>query len=301
MDMRKIRDVYYAIKTFDLGGHGLGNLIEIHSILTVLEGLRPTAVVGFFWEEREASLRTLRDALVSFGVPTQISKHPWKRQSRHLQEFPSEVVEGFDRSDKASNEVEKGRLLWVFTEPEFRTEVRKAIAGQINVGPLLRYPSCCVAYEEGFSARETREFAKAIMQKVGATRDAVYQALRKNVAVELPDDAYADFNMARTEARFPFILHTACDTCLKSDDSPSSKLNKQYGSLAEKVHARFCEILSECSQISARIHEVIDDATRKGGKGFNPRNHPEFQALRAKIDSLYQNFSSSDRPAVGQG
>jgi hypothetical protein len=101
----------------------------------------------------------------------------------------------------------------------------------------------------------------------------------------------------RTDIKFPFLLHIACDACLDCDDSPSARLNVQLQKLAEEVGHGFADTVRRVTQLDAERMQLINACERKG---FGPDTIDEATRVRLRemdkqMDQICTEFEKGER------
>jgi hypothetical protein len=86
--------------------------------------------------------------------------------------------------------------------------------------------------------RDHELFLAAIVEEEGDDPERVERALseRREYSKASYDHCHEwNDRFMQALARFPFVLHTACDDCLQADQSPTGALNREYEELAAAV------------------------------------------------------------------
>ena len=110
--------------------------------------------------------------------------------------------------------------------------------GMISLGSALLYPQCCEMMDLRTKGRDHELFLAAIIEEEGDDPERIEHALlgRREYSKASYDQCHEwNDRFAQTLSRFPFVLHTACDDCLRTDQSPTAILNGQYENLAASV------------------------------------------------------------------
>jgi hypothetical protein len=91
--------------------------------------------------------------------------------------------------------------------------------------------------------RDHELFLAAIVGVEGDMPERVEQALseRREYSKSSYDHCHeSNDRFLQTQSRFPFVLHAACDDCLRPVEGPTAILNRQYeevaGSVSEELH-----------------------------------------------------------------
>jgi hypothetical protein len=252
------------------------------ALLTVVSGVRPIGAFGFAEKGNGERLEMLREILVGQRLNCVITKQIPHRDRRVLRDAIGDLAEVWERIDAESDARHTGRLLWVYQKPEMEEQIKKALDRQLEVGLLLGYPPCCVEAHEATQARFERAFAAAIVAAVGTDPGAVERALREDHKVQIEGDPTDSENMRRTDALYPFVFHVACNSCLSSDDSPSAKLNREYGALARQYDQAFHHWFQEMAKIGVEIGQVILEAEKQ-----NLRPDELKEPLRSQLRELF--------------
>lgn len=113
-----------------------------------------------------------------------------------------------------------------------------ACVGMKSLGAKLSYPPCCETMDLRTKQRDHELFLAAIVEEEGDDPSRVELALfeRREYSKASYDHCHEwNDRFAQTLSRFPFVLHTACDDCLKGVQSPTGDLNREYEDLAASV------------------------------------------------------------------
>ena len=113
-------------------------------------------------------------------------------------------------------------------------------AGMRSLGAALGYPRCCELMDLRTKQKDHALFLDAIVNSEGDEPTRVEEALRAGHQYGKATEDHCDrweTRFAATCDIFPFVLHTACDDCLDSGNSPSGVLNRQYEEIAIAVSA----------------------------------------------------------------
>lgn len=227
------------------------------SVATVIARLREYGVL----EADGLQFAAIRDTLINAGFVTLPSDSVWSRKERGTETKHLEALQILDSLPRTHF----SRVLWLCSG----TEQRKALKQQLpsltkrQAGRLLGYPECCIDFDVNIGARAEAAFIEAIIKKVGEDHTAIRQALKTNLEVEIEDEAFESNNVPRTDQKFPFVLHIACDKCLSSDDSPSALLNREYESFAAELDDDFHHILVEIRPPLAQLEHRDSPSNRK--------------------------------------
>ena len=122
-----------------------------------------------------------------------------------------------------SSAAKPGSVLWFCASRQQRNEIKKRPSSEVEGGILLGYSECCVRFE-----------------------------FRERFLTAVPE----------TDARYPFVLHVACDACLTTADSPSAKLNEEFERLALNIDAKLHSAVRRVGQLSAELKSA--DRSRVG-------------------------------------
>jgi hypothetical protein len=138
-------------------------------------------------------------------------------------------------------------VLWLYATAAEREQYRQPSFTQQQAGALLGYPSCCIAFESSVMGLLPKIQLDALIAEVGEDDAALMRALRGKSELAAPKIPLPD-NALRTEKRYPFALHVACDACLGDAESPTAAINARYSDLAMRVDAGFHELFLAVQQ-----------------------------------------------------
>jgi hypothetical protein len=147
-----------------------------------------------------------------------------------------EVAEAY-RSYKCRNDRFLGIGMWADQTGHTGQTAISAITAS-NLGSVLAYPECCAQMDFQTKLHDHQLFLRALIAEVGKKSQDISRALSRRYNVSKPSDTHLKKWAKRYEltlARFPFALHTACDTCLDSASSPTALLNSSYEDIARQV------------------------------------------------------------------
>jgi hypothetical protein len=248
LGIEKARLLYEATKHLqfcDIPGIDLKDRL---ALTTVSAGLRPIGVL----EAEGLELERVREQVINHGLLTFTSKAVWSRI-----EWPGNhpLLRYLQLLGQPSKPSRSRRTLWVCSNPEDRKKLKSRLLMKHEAGLILSYPGCCVQFQIEVDVKANAEFLTALIAKVGSDERSVAQALKDDVGVEVSDDAFALENVPKTDERFPFVIHTACDACLCSDTGQSAQINASYEKLALDVdpglHTGIVQIRALCARLRA--------------------------------------------------
>ena len=265
------------------------DVTERFGLVTVAAGVRDVAVCGFATKNNVAQLGQLKEILDRHGLLSHMTRQVSPLPHERSEGVIGELAEVFDRVDTESYSRGTGRLLWVFSDPNRRDDIDRAVAREIQVGLLLGYPPCCVKREAILQNSRQRAFAAAIISAVGRDANAVERALREDLEVAIPADSAIDPNMLNTREHFPFVFHTACDGCLSSDQSRSVELNRSYEALATEVDRGFHRLFLDIAKLEVAEGRIFAEADKQGLRSGELEQHSNqrLQEIFRERDRLY--------------
>lgn len=168
----------------------------------------------------------------------------WKmtdQPTKPAQREPGVPVYFVKELDRMSLMSHAPNVFWLYCEDRVGDRIDSAVEGAEDVGHLLGYPDCCVRVNaDSEMAAVRRFFEEFIRQHRPRDQAEAIRLIREDVSVE--DHGYFEFatrNVGRTVEKFPFVFHTACDACLKSESSATRELNERYRAIAEQAGAYF--------------------------------------------------------------
>ena len=222
IDLKQARDIYY--KTRDLWF--ADSVLDAHErlgLITVAARLRKFAFFNHLRSKEETAL-----FLSSLGLHS------------HVQSVCFDVnVEAHSisvRSKEAYVTAKKndgflGVAVWLSNN---RPDGQLTLT---QLGTALEYPLCCVAMDVHTKEEEHRLSLEALIEDFGDHPSQIADALERGYPIEKPYPCFQEWDrrFRLTMARFPFVLHTACDGCLADSGSPSAALNSAYEKLAKEV------------------------------------------------------------------
>lgn len=235
---------------------------DLLALAAVMAGEKPAAAFGFLSDDNEGEIRGLREELVNLGLETVVTRSIRKPTSRHLDGFPSDLIGAFDLHDLEADRYRRDFLLWVAVDTRLRRQIKAAVNAPASVGPLLGYPSCCVRREEDLHREMGRAFATAVIEAAGPDGKSVLAALRNDVKVTVETSGHA--NLWKTDEAYPFVFHTACDSCLASSESPTGKLNAQFQTLAAELDPALQRTILEMARLEVQFGRICSESDDKG-------------------------------------
>jgi hypothetical protein len=263
-DPKRVQHVFERARHWNFYPHPAGNLKDLLALLSVAAGLRPVAAFGFHDLSTEGFARDLKDKVGNLGMRTLITGPIRNDRSLGSQGVDDSILEVIRREGNERFQRNKTMLLWVFSTADLREKILEIVEGNTEAGTLLGYPQCCVDHNRALGRAGNQAFFQAIIKTVGNDPDKVLRALREDLKVEIENCAWESDNAVRTDTKFPFLLHIACDTCLDSDESPSALLNLQLQKLAEEVGHGFADTIRGVTTLDAARTQLIIDSERKG-------------------------------------
>ncbi len=281
--IQEARRILGSVRKLRLSDEPRMDIVDRLGLLTLAAGLRDVAAFGFAERNNEAKLAAVQKVLTAQGLRCLMTPQVRHVSKERLRDAIGDLFRVFDRLDAESYSQHTGKLLWAFREARQEEQIRSAVEGRIDSGLVLGYPRCCVEFHDLGQARFDRAFATATIDAVGTDPTAVERALREDLEVELEGDPGDMRNIGRSEERFPFVQHIACDECLSSEDSPTAVLNRAYSELARQFDQRFHRLSGEMVNVEVRIDRLLEEAEKKGnrpGKLAEP--------FRTQLESLFE-------------
>ena len=236
------------------------DLLDRVSMVTVAAGVRRIGVL----EGDGVQVGQIRDALGNRGIVTSTSNAVWT--IRHLETTSDDRLSLLH--SMRSEEPKRQSVLWLFDDADARREVKGKQISKALAGHLLGYPPCCVQANEQSGLDLDIRFLDALTAKVGSDLNAIRQALMDDVGVDMDESGAGVENVAATTAKFPFVSHVCCDSCLVDIDSPSSRLNAQFDALTKEVapdlHEAVLTMTALVSQLDSTDNpsRIFDEADR---------------------------------------
>ncbi|HEY1756074.1 MAG TPA: hypothetical protein VGG72_11800 [Bryobacteraceae bacterium] len=223
-DLEQARGIYRAIRDLWLAG---GGGLEAHdrlALLTVAAGMRPFAFLSYMSHEEQPAIL---DKLLSLGLTASPCSVVFDIEISP-EGISRATVEAYTRAERQRSPL-KGIGVW--------KEPGKSCGrfGMGSFGQELQYPRCCEAMEVGTKRRDHELFLTAIVEAEGDDAAIVEQArLERREYEKASYDHCREWNerFYETLSQYPFVLHAACGTCLRSKESPTAILNRRYEELA---------------------------------------------------------------------
>jgi hypothetical protein len=270
----KAQAIYKATKHLQFGDFAAIDVKDRLALATVAAGLRPIGVL----EGEGVQLERIRDVLVDQGFHTLVSKSVWSRKERQLDGYPLLRL-----LDEMWTPTKGQRVLWFCANSDDRRQLKAHLLTKKDAGILLGYPSCCVEFELEIDTKFDVAFLNALIAKVGSDEQSLRRALKEDVGVEIPDDIPKLKNISRTDAQFPFVMHIACDACLGSETSPSTRINVSYEALAQHIDPAFHALMLQVRTLCANLRLASDDKTNDEIRGQIEQLHrTAYPSIRRK-------------------
>lgn len=225
-NIERAQAVYGHIRNHWIGGGGALEAHERLSVITVAAGVREFA----FLTHIDASAQTVVAHLLQEAG---LAADPCC--SRFDINFEAEgisltTIETY-RQVVGERDPLSGLGIWLPGSPS-------ACAGMRSLGTALCYPHCCELMDLRTKQKDHALFLKSMVDCEGDEPTRVEKALRSRRQYGKATEEHIDQwekRFAATHDTFPFVLHTACDDCLKSSNSPSGMLNRQHEEIAISV------------------------------------------------------------------
>jgi len=218
--MRRTRQAWQQVSGILLNDNIEHDANEHVGLLTVIAGVRSVAL---FLDIADTNAKRLVRLLRMFGLVSFAARGP----ATHTWESPhsTEITRIFRAPSKHVG-------LWVCRNPEDARTI-KAGVDQIGAGRLLAYPQCCIEANQQDQASLEDALIRAYIRDFGGDPKEIAQAWSEDrkvrVVVDRPD------RVPRTLASFPFVQHTACESCLVLGSTPTEMLNSEYRDLVSDV------------------------------------------------------------------
>lgn len=126
-----------------------------------------------------------------------------------------------------------------------------------QLGMALGYPQCCVEMDVQTKKEEHRLSLHGLIEEFGDDPTQIIKALKQGYPIEKPYSFLQEWGrrFESTMAAFPFVLHTACDACLRNANSPSATLNTVYEQLAKRVSDELHFLVRWAAHVICNRHE----------------------------------------------
>jgi len=226
--------------------------------------------------------------MVNCGLHNRITAPPLQESRYLLDQFPHDVVDVRRELDIEDHRKTRNRLLWVYTDEADRQSIQTCLANEETIGTVLGYPECCVKRETERKRNMAVAFLRAIVDTVGTDPKKVRTALRDDLKVEVPNEIMADPNRFRTDQRYPFLLHTACDLCLQDDRSPSSRMNADNEALALDLDPEFQRSVSDIVALSCESAMLLGMDTSSWKEALTAQEQERLADLRNRSREIVQ-------------
>jgi hypothetical protein len=226
-NLERARDVYRSIRGCWVAR---GSALEAHerlSIVTVAAGVREFAFLNHMDTDFQSTVAQLLEA-VGLSANACSSFFDFDIEPEGISIASAEVYRRVQRERSPLNG------LGVWAQPT----ALSGCVGMMALGTALSYPQCCEMMDLRTKQRDHELFLSALVEEEGDDPARVAQALleRREYSKASYDHCHEwNDRFVQTLARFPFVLHTACDDCLRADQSPTAILNRQYESLVLSV------------------------------------------------------------------
>jgi hypothetical protein len=226
------RTVYRRIRDCWIAG---GSALEAHerlSVITVAAGVREFA----FLTQIDGDFKpTVAQLLIAAGLSAHSCFSPFDVDIEP-EGISVACTEAYSRVQREMSPL-NGLGVWV------KPAALSGCVGMMTLGRALGYPQCCEMMDLRTKQRDHELFLAAIVEEEGDDPERVERALRERREYSKASyDHCHGWNdrFVLTHSRFPFVLHTACDDCLRVDQSPTAILNRKYEdlvlSVSEELH-----------------------------------------------------------------
>ena len=226
-NLERARTVYDAIRNcWVAGGYGL----EAHerlSLMTVAAGVREFAFLTETNAQCQSAVAQLLGTVGLRALPCS-SAFDIEFEAEGIKAATAEAYRRVVREMSSSN----GLGVWS------ESAASSCCVGMMSLGTALSYPRCCEMMDLRTKQRDHELFLAAIVEEEGDEPAQVERALRERREYgKASSDHCHEWSdrFVQTRDRFPFVLHTACDDCLRPDESPTAMLNRQYEGLALSI------------------------------------------------------------------
>ena len=231
LDLAKAVKVYRATRSLAFANIPAIDMKDRLSVLTVASGLRRVGVLET-WGQR---LPQTRERMIANGLATSVATCVWSSIERPVETPHRVVLRALDERRVAGK---PKHVLWLYATAAERERYRQPSHTQQQAGGLLGYPPCCIAFESSVMGLLPKAQLESLIAEVGEDDAALTRALRVTGELPAPKIPLPD-NALRTEQRYPFALHVACDACLEDGGSATAAINARYSELAMQVDAGF--------------------------------------------------------------
>jgi hypothetical protein len=293
MEQRRLKSIYRAARGLRFSPSPWVSTKDLLALAGVMAGKKPGAAFGFLSDDNEGEIRELREELVNLGLETVITRSIRRPVSRHLDGFAPDVIAAFDSHELEADRRRRDFLLWVSIGAQLRQQIKAAVNAPASVGQLLGYPSCCVRREEDSHREMDRTFGTAVIEAAGPDAKSVLAVLRNDVKVTVETSGHA--NLWKTDEAYPFVFHTACDSCLTSPENPTGKLNAQFQTLAADLDPALQRTILEMSQLEVEIGRICSESDENGlsPETIDSETRQRLDNLSETCESLLEAFWDS--------
>lgn len=226
-NVERARAVYSGIRDCWVAG---GGGLEAHdrlAVITVAAALREFALLTHTNSEEQSNVAARLNA-IGMGAAICSSEFDLAVEADEVSPATTEAYLARERQRSPLTGV------GVWARPDQVT----GCVGMDSLGAALLYPSCCESMDLRTKYKDHELQLSAIVEQEGDDAERVAKVMREHHEYEKASyDHCIEWSdrFYQTLAKFPFVIHTACDQCLRADDSPSAILNRQYEDLAAAV------------------------------------------------------------------
>jgi len=294
-DIERLRAVYRSLRGVRFAPTPWVSLKDLLALLAVVARLKSVAAFGFLDDDNEGSIRQLREALINFGLTTILTPEIWRPSSSYLEGFPSEIVAALEQEYEGRYPRNRKSLLWVTCDATKSSAIKNVVRNAAQVGHMLGYPVCCVEQDVAELKRDNRAIATAVMDAVGT--DPEPQAILNVLRNPLPVESSLNDNLIRTDERFPFVFHAACNECLTSEESQTAALNAAYEKLAHEIDNALVTAMRRMAPLEAAIQRIGYESELHGltYETLSAGTKQKLAALNANCRELYLSLTSIGR------
>lgn len=176
---------------------------------------------------------------------------------------------------KISNDVRLTKMgaIWLYKDVQVEPKILASIAGKLNEGHVLGFPGCCIKWEEEMSLYGTEAVFQDIKEYITKncltpndfgvkTKDQMYEILIDKLAHdelrferEKAIGKSVGEQIRKTQERYPFVPHWACQFCLSGESKETERLNNLYEELAMNLDPKFARKIISMAEVETTKKE----------------------------------------------
>ncbi|MBE44670.1 MAG: hypothetical protein CMO16_05795 [Thaumarchaeota archaeon] len=174
---------------------------------------------------------------------------------------PSHIVAAHSRT------ILFGRVIWLYLKHKTEDLIEKVLKGNLWLGQVLGYPSCCVRWSASIRTRFLEGGYNYFISTNNNAEEWDVLNYLHSFKEHYPGSeiirAEVDSNILETWNKYPFVPHWACPSCLNGESDTTAFQNEKFSELALAISSKFHDdIINESKKVVQELRKYYNESTK---------------------------------------